>query len=202
MDIQSAQKEFQNVTYDDDSFEQLVYYLSNEIDAGAYHLSLLVGPSDDPKKDAVDRISEKTGRSIYTIDANEIISKIESESFENIDYVFKKYDASEALLYLKNGTRLCGAYTGFTQSAVKYATPQERYFLKKIQQNGGLYIVDIDTPDDMGKTLRRAAQSIVHFPLPQSMFKKLLRKIKGVSVHGYEIKTERPKQYGGSANNF
>lgn len=202
MDLKSAEKSFQDITYSDDTYQQLINHLSSDSISTDYHLSLLIGTSDEKKEDAVQQIADATDRDIYAIDANDIITKIESDTIENIDRIFKKYDPEKTVLYLKNGSRLCGVYTGYTQSSVKYATPQERYFLKQIQQAGGFFIVDLETSTDADTTIRRAAQSIVHFPPPQSMFKKLLRKLKGVSVHGYQIKTERPEHYGETAGNF
>lgn len=202
MDIKSSEEYFQDVTYGDDEFERLISHLADTSNSNSYHLSLLVGKSEEQKEEAVQQIADATNREIREIDTNDIISKIESETAENLDIIFKKYDAENTLLYFKNGSRLCGAYTGYTQSSVKYATPQERYFLNKVQKNGGLFVVVIDTSTDADMTIRRAAQSIVNFPPSQSMFKKLLRKLKGVSVHGHQIKTERPEQYGETAGNF
>lgn len=202
MDIKSAEESFQDVTFGDDNFERLISHLTDISDNNSYHLSLFVGKSEEQREKAVQRIANATDREILEIDANDIISKIESETVKNLDIIFKKYDAENGLLYLKNGTRLCGSYTGYTQSSVKYATPQERYFLTKVQKTGGVFIVAIDTSTDADMTIRRAAQSIVNFPPSQSMFQKLLRKLKGVSVHGHQIKTERPEHYGKTAGNI
>lgn len=202
MNIKTAGQSFQDVTFDDDSFDHLLEHLEQSSTDEAYHLSLFIGKMDEKKEDALRQILDVTGREVNEVDANEIISKTESETYSNLDLFFKKFDAENSILYLKNGSRLCGVYTGNTQSRVKYATPQERYFLKKVQESGGLFIIDIDTSTDADTTIRRVAQSVVNFPPSQSMFKKIIRKLKGVSVHGYQIKTERPEQYGGSAGNF
>lgn len=202
MDIKSAEKSFQNVSYGGDSFDELINHLATHSAELPYHLSLLIGKSGEKKDEAVKKIADATGREIQSVDANEVISKVESESFENLDYIFKKYDSYNTLLYLKNGSRLCGVYTGYTQSRVKYATPQERYFLKKVQETGGMFVVDMDTSTDADTTIRRAAQSVINFPIPQSGLKKLFWKLKGISVHGYQIKTERPERYGETSGNF
>lgn len=202
MDIKSADSTFQDVIYGDDSFDELINHLTNHTTQSSYHLSLLIGKPGDKKDKAVKKIANATGRAITTVDANEIISKAELESFENLDYIFEKFDPGTSLLYLKNGSRLCGVYTGYTQSRVKYATPQERYFLGKVKETGGICVIDMNTSNDADTTIRRAAQSVISFPLPQSMLKKLLWKLKGVSVHGHQIKTERPERYGETSGNF
>lgn len=202
MEIASAQQSFKNVTYGEDSFNELLNQLASPSAASPYHLSLLVGTEGEAKGHVVKEIADATERNIYSLDANDIITKVESESFENLDYVFSKYEANHALFYLKNGSRLCGVYTGYTQSRVKYATPQERYFLKKVQQTGGIFVVDMNTSTDADTTVQRAAQSIINLPAPRSGLKRLLQKLRGVSVHGHQIKTERPERYGKPAGNF
>jgi hypothetical protein len=202
MDIKSAEQSFQNVTFGEDSFEDLLNHLKTLPNEESYHLSLFIGKRQQQKEDALKQMAEAAGRDIHEMDANEIISRAETGTIANLDYAFKKYDAENTILYLKNGSRLCGVYTGYTNSKVKYATPQERYFLKKIQETNGVFVIDIETTTDADTTIRRAAQSIVDFPPSQSMLKKLLRKLKGVSVHGYQIKTKRPGHYSNTSGNF
>jgi hypothetical protein len=203
MDIKSAEESFQNVIYDDPSFNELLEYMRTDPQEDSYHLCLFVGKTDGNKSDALQRIAENSSLDIAEVDANTIISKIESETIKKIDQVFENHMPADALLYLRNAGRLCGAYTGYTHSRVKYATPQERYFLKKLQKKGGLYVIDIDTETDADTTIRRAAQSIVNFKTPQTFFKRILWKLRRqVTVHGYEIKTDRPESYSGKVKNY
>lgn len=203
MDIKSAEQAFQDVTYGDNEYDQLLQQIEQDARSAPYHLSLFIGSSDDSKREAIEQIAGITGREVKTVDANDIATKIESQSQAHIDAVFEALDPADTILHLKNGSRLCGVYTGYTHSRVKYATPQERYFLKKIQEAGGLYVIEIDTDTDADTTIRRAAQSIVHFPPPQSGLKRLFWKIrKMVTVHGHEIKTERPEHYQNQEGNF
>ncbi len=203
MDIKSAEDSFQNVTYNDPSFDELLEYIRTDPQEESYHLCLFVGKPDGNKSDALQRIAENSSLDIAEVDANTIISKIESETYNKIDRVFENHMPADALLYLKNASRLCGVYTGYTHSRVKYATPQERYFLKKVQEKGGLYVVDIDTDTDADTTIRRAAQSIVNFKIPKSFFKRFFWKLRRqVTVHGYQIKTDRPESYSGKTENF
>lgn len=203
MDIKSSEQSFQNVTYQDDSYRELLSHLAQSTGEEPYHLCLFIGRYEKTKRKALQQIAEQAGREILEVDANEVVSKIESDTYEKLDKLFDKFSSDDTLLYLKNGTRLCGAYTGYSQSSVKYATPQERYFLKKVQQKGGLYIIDIAMNTDADATIKRAAQSIIDFPGPQKGLKKLLWKLRQiVTVHGYQIKTERPEHYHNKGANF
>jgi len=203
MDIASAEKKFQDVTYKDDQYEDLLKQLTNPLEQQGYHLCLLLGRYAKRKDEALEDISDSSGRDIHSVDANEIIKREEAASYENIDYLFSTLDTENALLHLQNGSRLCGVYTGYTQSRVKYATPQERYFLKEIQEFGGLYVIDIHDPNDADNSIRRAAQSIVWFNKPESRLKKLFKKVRNqLTVHGFELPNDRPAGYGNSPSNF
>lgn len=203
MDIATAEDKFQDVIYKGDQYEKLLEKLTDPLEQQDYHLCLLMGTYAKRKDEALEDISDSSGLDIHSVDVNEIIIREETASYENIDYLFSTLDTENALLHLQNGSRFCGVYTGYTQSRVKYATPQERYFLKKIQELGGIYIIDIYDPNDADNSIRRAAQSIVWFNKPESRLKKLFKKVRNqLTVHGFELPNDRPAGYGNSPSNF
>lgn len=193
MDISTPEKKFTNIIFGESSFSELRNHLKSTADDQSYHLSLLLGYYDPDKKEAARYIAKDTGKAIEWIDFNDIVSKSETETFVNLDRLFDRYDSSSSMLYFTNGSKLCGAYTGFTHSKVKYATPQERHFLKKVQDYKGIVVIDITEYTDADQTIRRAAQSVVTFPLPKSPFKRFIWNLKNFSPHGYDIKTKRPE---------
>ncbi|HKK62052.1 MAG TPA: hypothetical protein VJ951_05805, partial [Bacteroidales bacterium] len=170
--------------------------LVNESQDPSHHLSLFLGVFLPDKKQALNKISDKTGLTVETIDFNDVVSRSEEETFSNLDRVFNKHKSMQSILYFRNGDKLCGAYTGFTHSRVKYATPQERYFLKKVQEYQGIVIVDITQYTAADKTLRRAAGSVISFPLPDSKMKRFLWHLKNYTLHGFELRSKRPEAYG------
>ena len=196
MEIETPDKEFKDVSYNDSSFQKLVDHLVEQKGKKGHHLCLFLGLYEPNKKVALKQIASKLGREVTTINTDEVVSKIESETFERLDELFEKLDKTEDILYFKNGDKLCGAYTGYSHSRVKYATPQERYFMKRVQEFEGLVIVDISEFTDADKTLRRAAQSIVSFTLPDSTLKRFFWHLKHYSLNGYDLKTKRPEAYG------
>lgn len=196
MDVQTVDNKFQGIPYDDSLFNDLKEQLARNADQPKHHLSLFLGVFQPNKEKALKEIADRLNRQVQTIHTEEYVTKIESETFENLDKLFKQVDRSDVILYFKNGGKLCGSYTGNSFSRVKYATPQERYFLKKVQAFNGLVIVDIDEYTDADKTLRRAAQSIVTFNLPDSKFQRFMWHLKNYSLHGVELKTKRPESYG------
>ncbi len=197
MEIQSAQTAFRDITYGDDHFNDLLMHLQDGFPEEAYHLCLLIGECSKQKRKAFQQIAESSGREVVEAEANSIITQNEAQCRKNLNDIFERFSPDEQLLHLKNGSRLSGVYTGHTLSRVRYATPQERYFLQKLQEAGGLFVIDIDSEAGADNTILRAAQSIVNFPPPQSGLKKLLWNLKQISVQGSHIDNKRPEQYAG-----
>lgn len=192
------QKETNKVVFEDGDYND---FLEGFQAGDSRQLVLFIGLYEPDKKKALRDIAASAGLEIVRFDFNDHVSKIESETFENFDKAFEELPDVPSILYFSNGDKLCGAYTGFTHSKVKYATPQERYFLRKVRKYRGLVIIDITETDSADETIRRAADAIIHFPLPNSTIRRILWHIKHYSLHGYDIKTKRPESYAGSSAN-
>ncbi len=196
MDIKTPENKFQDVSYGEELYTELLDHLVTDVEKDRHHLSLFLGLYTPNKEKALKDLEQKLNRKIRVVDTSDLSSRIESESFEKLDDFFDNMHQSDDILYFKNGEKLCGVYTSYSHSHTKYATPQERYFLKKVKAFNGLVIVDIEQFSDADKTLRRAAHSIVTFTLPDSTFKRALWHLKNFSPHGFELKTTRPEAYG------
>lgn len=196
MEIESADTPFKKVSYNDSSYKKWVEYLRREIDKKAHHLCLFLGLYAPHKKQALKQLSSELNREVRLIDANDLVSQIETETYKKLDELFSRLHQSEDIIYLKNGSRLCGTYTGFSRSRVKYATPQERYFLKKVKAFNGLVIVDVDEYNDADSTMRRAATSIISFNLPDSKWKQFIWHFKNFNPNGSVTRSKRPEAYG------
>lgn len=196
MDIKSPENKFQHISYGDSNYLELIEHLSSNVNENTHHLSLFLGMYEPNKKKARNKLAKKLNRKIRVIDTSELASRVESETFEKLDAFFDEMNKSEDILYFKNGDKLCGVYSSYSHSRVKYATPQERYFLKKVKSFNGLVIVDIEEFTDADKTLRRAAGSVISFTLPDSKLKRFFWHLRKYSFHGFELKTKRPEAYG------
>lgn len=196
MDIATPDNIFQDVSYGGEEYKELMDHLVTDVEKDRHHLSLFLGLYEPNKKKALKDLEKKLDRQVTVVDTSKLSSRIESEAFAKLDEFFDNIDQANDILYFKNGEKLCGVYTSNSHSHVKYATPQERYFLKKVKQFNGLVIVDIEEFSDADKTLRRAAHSVVTFTLPKSKLKRALWHLKNFTPHGFELKTTRPEAYG------
>ncbi|MEX0770925.1 MAG: AAA family ATPase [Balneolaceae bacterium] len=160
----------------------------------SYYLLLLVGPYRKGKKQFLENLADRAGQSITHIDLHDIVTMYEDETYENIDSLFQELHKEESILFFSNGDRLCGAYTGYTYSKTRYATPQEKYFLKKIQKLEKIILLDILDEDNVDKTLERNSHFTLSFNKPTSILKRFTWSLGNYSFHGHQIVSKRPQR--------
>jgi len=177
--------------FKDQSYSDLVakleakYVESNkEVETG--NLLTFVGDYDPDKKQAANNLSNKLKQSVKSLDISHVITRGLKQTYSNIDELFDKAKPHSEILYIDRGEYFCGMFTGHTLSKVRYATPQERYFLRKLDSYDGLVIISINDFDYMDELLMRVSDAVVEFPLPNSFFKRLAWKTRTYSFHGYK----------------
>ncbi|MDZ7715015.1 MAG: hypothetical protein U5J95_02265 [Balneolaceae bacterium] len=187
-----------DLSYSSDSISSIADIVKQENN----HLCLFLGLYTPNKKEALQKLASALKLPAEHIDLNDYVVKSEQETIENLNTLFDTHNSEEVILYFEHGDKLCGAYTGFSHSRVKYASPQERHFLRLVENFNGLVVVDISEYTAADKTIRRAAQSIIRFDLPDSKLKRFIWHLKNYTLHGFELKTKRPDSYGEVPGNF
>ncbi|MGD8428495.1 MAG: hypothetical protein PVH63_12760, partial [Balneolaceae bacterium] len=94
MEIENRDSDFKNVSFNDSSFQKLVDHLVRGKDVKGHHLCLFLGLYEPNKKVALQQLASKLGREFRVINTEEIVSKIESETFKNLDNLFDSLDQS------------------------------------------------------------------------------------------------------------
>jgi hypothetical protein len=187
--IMNRLKEF---NYGDPELEGLMNQLK-EIDLdGSYYLILLIGPYKKGKKLFIDKLAGHLGNKITHVDTHDVVTMNEKETEQNLDTLFDGFTEEDQILFLSNGDRLCGAYAGYTYSKVRYATPQERYLLGKINKIEKIVILDIVEKHNVDKTLQRFAHTKISFSRPKAFFKRLTWNLGNTSFHGHNFTSKRP----------
>lgn len=157
----------------------------------SHYLLLFVGKYKSGKKSMLNRLQKKVGP-FAEIDLEQVITLNEKESYANIDKIFSSIPSSTKNILFKNGEVLTGQYTGFTYSNVRYATPQERYLIKKMKGSEKLYVLELQESEAIDKTLERFAQAAIEFEAPGSFVGKLLWKITQIKIQGHTFPSSRP----------
>jgi SpoVK/Ycf46/Vps4 family AAA+-type ATPase len=185
------QNELSAFPYNDKKVDSFFSELDDINLESSNYLLLLVGPYEAGKKSILSRLQKKRGNFIE-IDIRDMISLNEQTSFRKIDETFSAIGETEKNILFRNGDALAGEYTGFTYSSVRYATPQERYLLKKMTGTEKFFVIDIKEFENIDKTLQRYAQSAILFDQPDSFVSKLFWKLRQIKVHGHTFANKRP----------
>lgn len=180
----------QSFAHTDSEIQSFIDGLTSQNVDNSYYLTLLIGSNMRSKKSFLDDVAKKS-ESVTSINLGDIISPDEEESKANIDDLFSNLSKSDKFIYLEDGDAFEGVYTSFSYSTERYATPQEKYFIKKAQESGKIIFLDIKDEYAASKTLKRFAQTIITFDQPASFVDKILYKISKLRVHGHNFESKR-----------
>lgn len=180
----------QSFAHTDSEIQSFIDGLTSQKVDNSYYLTLLIGSNKRAKKSFLDDVAKKSD-SVTSINLSDVISSDEEESKVNIDTLFSNLSKSDKFIFLEDGDAFGGVYTSFSYSTERYATPQEKYFIKKIRDTGKIIFLDIKDEHASSKTLKRSAQAIITFDEPKSFVNKILFKISKLRVHGHTFESER-----------
>ncbi len=179
-----------------DHFDPKIPEFVNHLDEinldSSYYLILFVGSYKAGKKRIFSKLESKLG-SFKEIDLRDVITLDEQKCFKKIDETFAAIGETEKNLIFRHGDALAGEYTGFTYSSTRYATPQEKYLLKKINSSEKFVIIDLEELENIDKTLERYAQTAILFDKPASFIGKLFWRLRQIHVNGHTFANKRPE---------
>jgi len=182
----AAQESLKTLDYNDKEVSDLLKTLSDLRLDSSYYLVLLAGENKGPKKSFLKKVKDQADGEIAEADLRDVISTVKEESYRAIDKMMESLGESKYVL-LKNGDQLGGVYTGYSYSVERYATPQERYLLDKIQGTERIFLLDLDDIHTVNNTMRRHAQAMIKFEYPKS----LLGRIKQIRFNGHTFSSKR-----------
>ncbi|MBD3615702.1 MAG: hypothetical protein HUJ22_03945 [Gracilimonas sp.] len=157
-----------------------------------HSLIVFAGPFTTNRKAALDELKREVSSNVVEVDLAEIVTPYEEESYKNLDDCIESIEKDASMVIFKNAEQLNGAYTGFTSSIVKYASPQEKYFLKKVKEIDTPVVLEFKELDHLDRTIVRKADSVVLFKAPSSLIEKLAWKVQNIHVHGSRFLSPRP----------
>lgn len=157
-----------------------------------HNLIVFAGPFHTNRNAALDELKREVIGEVLEIDLSGIITEFEEETYQNIDKTLNNIDPNAPLIIFKNAEQLNGAYTAYSGSIVKYATPQEKYFLKHVKSIKAPVVLEFKDFDQLDRTVVRTADSVVFFRPPSSLIEKLAWKLQNVHVHGSSFLSPRP----------
>jgi hypothetical protein len=154
-------------------------------------LIVYAGPYTPNREAALDELKREVIGEAVIIDLEKIVTPYEEESYANIDTCLSAIAEKAPLVIFKNAEQLNGVYTGFTGSAVKYASPQEKYFLRNISKIKAPVVLEFKGFDQPDRMVVRKADSVVLFKAPSSFLAKLAWKMQNVDMQGSRFLSPR-----------
>ncbi|MDZ7718936.1 MAG: hypothetical protein U5K72_08980 [Balneolaceae bacterium] len=180
------------ISYNDKEVSSIIDNLDDINLESSYYLMLVVGPYKEAREDLLPRVERKVGM-YKEFDLRDIILLNEEKCYKKIDELFSSIEENKKSLLFRHGDALAGEYTGFTYSNTRYATPQEKYLLKKIINSEKFVVIEFEDLDSIDKTLERYAQTTIICDKPTSMMGKFFWRLKQIHVHGHTFSNKRPK---------
>ena len=152
----------------------------------SYYLTLLAGANKSAKDSFFKKVKKMFGDELEVVDLRTVISDVEEESYEKIDEMIS-FLADKKYVWLNHGDELDGVYTGFSSSVRRYATPQEKYLLRKITSTEKVYFISLEDRHAVTNFMRRHAQALITFEYPSTF----LGKLKQITLNGSSFSSSR-----------
>lgn len=152
----------------------------------SYYLTVLAGENKSAKNDFFKKVKSSLGEDLAVVDLRDFVSSVEEESYEGIDEMIASL-GDKTYVWLDHGDELDGVYTGYSSSVRRYATPQEKYLIRKITSTEKKYFLSLEDQYAVTNFLRRHAQTLITFDYPSS----LLGRLKQITLNGSSFSSSR-----------
>lgn len=136
--------------------------------------ALFHGPSGTGKTLTAMLLAKLFEKEIYRIDLSQIVSKYIGETEKNLEKIFKRAENTQWILFFDEADSLFGKRSGVQSSHDKYANQEVSYLLQRIEDFTGLIILASNFKSNIDTAFIRRFNSIIHFPLPDATYRKLL----------------------------
>lgn len=157
-----------------------------------HSLIVFAGPFTTNRNAALDELKREILGEAVEIDLAGVITPYEEESYKRLDECIEAIEKDAPMVVFKNAEQLNGAYTSFSESTVKYATPQEKYFLKRLKEIHAPVVLEFKDFDQLDRTVERTADAVIGFKAPSSFIEQMVWKLQNIHVHGSRFLSLRP----------
>lgn len=186
MHVMAQSNSLQTFEHSDKETDTFIQNLDSLNVDSSYYLTILAGPNNSAKKAFLKKVRAKAGEQLKEVDLREVVSTVEEESYEAIDKMIESLGSHKYIIF-KNGDQLGGVYTGYSFSVRRYATPQEKYLLKKIRNTEKVYLLNLEDEHTVNNTLRRHAQTLITFKYPST----IMGRLKQITLNGSSFASNR-----------
>ncbi|PTM15032.1 MAG: hypothetical protein DA446_02795 [Bacteroidetes bacterium] len=155
-----------------------------------YLLILMVGSYKSAEVQFFESFTRNTGLELMEYDMNDLIFGDEEKTKSRINSFFKSLPKSSNAIILRNADRLNGAFTGNSISKMRYATPQEKYFLSCLDRSETILFLDFSNRANIIPAFRRYAHLIVDFTASAGLVRRFIGRYLNFSILGGRFDTK------------
>jgi len=126
---------------------------------------LFAGASGTGKTLAAEVLASKLRRPLCRIDLSKVASKYIGETEKNLDRIFDKAEADEAILLVDEADALFGKRSEVKDSHDRYANIEVGYLLQRMESHRGIAILQTNHRSAINPALLRRSDYVVDFEL-------------------------------------
>jgi hypothetical protein len=130
--------------------------------------TLFSGPSGVGKTMAAAVLARDLGLDLYKIDLSVVVSKYIGETEKNLAEIFRRAQASNAILFFDEADALFGKRSEVRDSHDRYANIEIAYLLQKMEEHDGNVILATNLRGNVDDAFTRRLHHVVEFPLPDA----------------------------------
>ena len=133
--------------------------------AGEIH-AMFWGPAGTGKTMAAQVVAREAGIELFRVDLSSVVSKYVGETAKNLERVFDRAEAVDALLLFDEADALLGKRTDVKDSHDRFANRDVGYLTKRIEEHPNPLILATNRKDNIDSAFIRRLRFVIHFPLP------------------------------------
>jgi len=136
--------------------------------------ALFYGPPGTGKTFTASLFGKKYGMDVYRVDLSMVVSKWVGETEKNLKNIFDLAENKHWILVFDEADALFGKRTQNSSANDRYANQEIAYLLQRIEDFPGLVVLASNLKANMDKAFTRRFQSMVYFPMPGEIERKIL----------------------------
>ncbi len=136
--------------------------------------ALFYGPPGTGKTLTASLLGKTTGLDVYRIDLSMVVSKYIGETEKNLANIFDQAENKRWILFFDEADALFGKRTQTSSSNDRYANQEVSYLLQRVEDFPGVVILATNLKANMDEAFSRRFQTMIHFPMPGPVQRKML----------------------------
>lgn len=136
--------------------------------------ALFYGPPGTGKTLTAALLGKHANCPVFRVDLSLMVSKYIGETEKNLSGIFKKAEHKNWILFFDEAESLFSKRTENNSSNDRFANQEVAYLLQRIENYNGMVVLASNLKQNIDQAFMRRFQSIVHFPKPDKVERKLI----------------------------